>query len=1079
MSTDLLNVAPNERIDVADFRHAVDASFQENLRQISNAFLTPAAQQAWIIDGFAMTNPTGVQLTITRGRAILGQREGALPYQGVIVSEGDAEKNINMNTIGVGTFNVYLRFEYVDGDTSSRIFWDPTGTEVSQTHDTRRRANWSVRVESSSPGAEWLHIGTVTNTGVNPLTIVDQRPFYFEGVDSDSYESGWSAEGGGVADDRNADRGQYGVGDLQTFTRAMRQCLEDIRGRGLRRWWEKGIGGLNIGFDDDPTENTLRIGYLGYSLTYDGTDPHLYFDSSDQLWYDRSENKFFFTSGGDDLLTIGWDGAWFQDGVVIGSTSATMHDDDLRLPSGGINAGGTTNVVTGDGLFTRGLVVGYDGAPEPDQVRVGDSSFRLWFDGTDPIIYFDTAGSSNDYLIYDRSENAFSFVIGGTSEATIRADGLRILNGLYVGSLGTAATDNDIKCDGDVYVGAGISANATTDPVAGDGIFTRGVVVGYDGAPADNEVRVGDSNFALRFDGTDTFIDFNGASNYLAYDRSASTFSFVNSGSEKVRIGDDGIRILTGLYVGQLGVAPTADEVRMDGACHVGSGVIYFGIASDDYISMSEASNDFNFVLDAATEYEFGATSANFHGNSITSAGSIDGTGDLTMGSITMTGAIYTTGNIGRDSNDYLTWTNNTDMIVHVNGNAEFTVGTTGIDFHSNNISSAGSIDGSGDLTVGSITMTGFSVDADGDTQVKTLIANLAASAGGDLIAIGTNDAGLGQVGLGWDTDDQPVIWWDLARDDVWEWDQGSDIWRFKIEGVTEYEFGQYTFNAQSNSITTTGGITGHYLYASGTSCQLRLIESGKDSFSLNLGAAGQGLEFINNTDVNLVMRLSDPGDLYLPDGGIQLGANTGSMNNGELRCFGINFSSRSSLGGWTDTGDFVMLKYRPWFDDDNNQVAIRHTAGVRTNGFSSTFGAASSAQSLGLRFNGDSVGFGTTFHVVVCGYADTSGCTGTPWIDLAYDEDNSGGVTGGQIVRLNLPISSFTDFILECWGVYYSASIQIMGRSSDSTGQLFCQSVGKSLVASDKVGEFHLRGDSGTGASYSYTIMYAHLTIG
>ena len=36
-------------------------------------------------------------------------------------------------------------------------------------------------------------------------------------------------------------------------------------------------------------------------------------------------------------------------------------------------------------------------------------------------------------------------------------------------------------------------------------------------------------------------------------------------------------------------------------------------------------------------------------------------------------------------------------------------------------LSGATNIDGSGDLTMGTITMTGFSVDADGDTVIKSL----------------------------------------------------------------------------------------------------------------------------------------------------------------------------------------------------------------------------------------------------------------------------------------------------------------------------------------------------------------------
>ena len=47
-------------------------------------------------------------------------------------------------------------------------------------------------------------------------------------------------------------------------------------------------------------------------------------------------------------------------------------------------------------------------------------------------------------------------------------------------------------------------------------------------------------------------------------------------------------------------------------------------------------------------------------------------------------------------------------------------------------IAGATSIDGSGDLTMGTITMTGFSVDADGDTALKSLAIDNSSTIGCD-----------------------------------------------------------------------------------------------------------------------------------------------------------------------------------------------------------------------------------------------------------------------------------------------------------------------------------------------------------
>ena len=500
MATDLLRATANERVDLVDFEFLADSGLQANLRHLNGNFLTdPNGQRSWILDGFDISNPAGKQVQVSKGRAILGQREGALIFYGALAVEGDATKIIDMSTLTPNAnYGVYIRFEYVDGDTGSRIFWNPagTGSELAQTVATRRKANWSMRIELTNPGGEWVKIATADNTGGSAV-ITDERPLYFEGDPNDSYASGWSSDGSGGANDRNADRQQYGVKDLQTFTAAMRQSLEDIKGRGLRRWWDRDIGGMNIGFDDAPVE---------------------------------------------------------------------------------------------------------------DRLAVGDVDFNLFNDGTDSMVVFD---ATDDRLFYDRSANQYLHQIGGTTEMLLGTDGLRIANGLYVGATGTAPTD---------------------------------------------------------------------------------------------------------------------DEVRMDGDLHVGGRTIYFGVGSNDYLEHDEAGNDFAFWNDGVEEYTFGSSALDLHSNDIDNATNIDGSGDLTMGTITMTGF-----SVDADGD--------TDVkTLDVTSGPSLT--SSGIST-AKAISGATSIDGTGDLTMGTITMTGFSVDADGDTVVKTLNAGTGEITGGFLDISGSTASDL------------------------------------------------------------------------------------------------------------------------------------------------------------------------------------------------------------------------------------------------------------------------------------------------------------------------------------------------
>ena len=334
MSLDLLKVESNERLDLLDFQYLINEFAANGLANAANLFLTNpnGSLRAWILKGFALSNPSGKQLTVTKGTAILAYRgEGAIKY-GMITTAGDATKTIDMNALASNTYNVYIRFEFVDGPNSSRAFWNPegTGSEFAQAISIKKLANWSLRVETSSPGAEWLQIGTANNSGVG-LVIVDQRPLYFEGTVNSTYASGWSTDGGGGANDRNADRKTYGIADMQTFVAAAKQCLEDIKGRGLKRWWDRDIGGMNIGFDANPVSGTLAIGDANYFVSLVGGNPRITFASGDYVEYDRTANRLNFYSGTNLIAS-------FNDTITTWASPIQLNgnSDALDVASGNI-----------------------------------------------------------------------------------------------------------------------------------------------------------------------------------------------------------------------------------------------------------------------------------------------------------------------------------------------------------------------------------------------------------------------------------------------------------------------------------------------------------------------------------------------------------------------------------------------------------------------------------------------------------------------------------------------------------------------------------------------------------------------
>lgn len=107
---------------------------------------------------------------------------------------------------------------------------------------------------------------------------------------------------------------------------------------------------------------------------------------------------------------------------------------------------------------------------------------------------------------------------------------------------------------------------------------------------------------------------------------------------------------------------------------------------------------------------------------------SVDGSGDLTMGSITMTGfSVDSSGNSSVASLASTSTISGSGQLQGASLAVDGTATANALTLAAASISAAGaasgltSVDGSGDLTMGTITMSGFSVDADGDVALKSL----------------------------------------------------------------------------------------------------------------------------------------------------------------------------------------------------------------------------------------------------------------------------------------------------------------------------------------------------------------------
>lgn len=204
-----------------------------------------------------------------------------------------------------------------------------------------------------------------------------------------------------------------------------------------------------------------------------------------------------------------------------------------RVAKAGDSITGTLDL--GSGRVATGLDIGFQtGTPLADQLRVGDTNFYLYWNGTDPLLNFDTG---NDRLLYSRSANAFQFQVAGTTEMQVNASGASIENGLYVGSAGGTPTDNGIVAEG-------------------------GLTVGTTTAPVDDTVIIGVSNFRVGWNGTDPYVQFDdaGGLDRILFDRSADEYLFDINGVTELRLGTGGIQVTNGAVVG-FSAAPTDDAL--------------------------------------------------------------------------------------------------------------------------------------------------------------------------------------------------------------------------------------------------------------------------------------------------------------------------------------------------------------------------------------------------------------------------------------------------------------------------------------------------------------------------------------
>lgn len=234
---DLVRFEPDERVDLPDFVAVQRMGRGDNRSQLLHLVFDADAQRVlsgWAVAAAGVPDAT---VTVTAGSALGAELldDGSYEYGVAYGREGDASQIVDLTGKPVGTYGIWIRFVNTPASAGNRVFWDANiDAEVVSPIDTRYEAGWDAVAALVSPGTDYQSVASVVWGGATVVAgnITAARNLFFEGDQATAYAHEW----GGGANDRNADRGLYGVGSLHKFVHAVRRQLEEIMDGG-QKWY--------------------------------------------------------------------------------------------------------------------------------------------------------------------------------------------------------------------------------------------------------------------------------------------------------------------------------------------------------------------------------------------------------------------------------------------------------------------------------------------------------------------------------------------------------------------------------------------------------------------------------------------------------------------------------------------------------------------------------------------------------------------------------------------------------------------------------------------------------------------------
>ena len=221
---------------------------------------------------------------------------------------------------------------------------------------------------------------------------------------------------------------------------------------------------------------------------------------------------------------------------------------------------------------------------------------------------------------------------GDLTMGSITMTGFAVDSSGNITDVGSIAGATSIDGSGDLTMGTitmtGFSVDADGDATAKSLELAEGLVVGYSATPVADQVLVGDPGFALHWDGTDSWINFNGTpggstEDRIGFQRSGALYRFEIGGILIGHLDAGGLRLAGGLTCGNVGFVPSAGAVYAQN--YVSTGVYYsstkkyvFGVQPDnDYFEYNDTTKDLDFVIDGGVEYTWDNAEFDMHSNNL------------------------------------------------------------------------------------------------------------------------------------------------------------------------------------------------------------------------------------------------------------------------------------------------------------------------------------------------------------------------------------------------------------------------------------------------------------------------------